>query len=370
VSLTVTRSPAVRFSRLRDLHPPDFDRTEAALPPDAACGAVVESWLAEAGLLPAAGVTLEPAPDFTARGGTSSIYRVMPRDSRDSGAGAPEPIAIVKAAPPGDSFERCAREYDALRLIGSDIGLPVPRLIAGRADAVHGALLLLEAVPGIHPSLDDGWSPEEAHRLLMMLAQMHRRWRDRSHEQYRSFLPVWGAGTAGHTRPHARRAARFRRQLPKFIDMYRASLTSESQAHLRSIASSLEATLASAASWPQTLMHGDVHLENLIVGPDPQRSITLLDWQSVSSGPGLVDVVRFVTESVRWPAADPGAVLRELIDDWAEASREPAGAEGIRRFVPHALDIVIAGFVSGWAARPFSDRVARLLCEERFGALL
>ena len=50
---------------------------------------------------------------------------------------------------------------------------------------------------------------------------------------------------------------------------------------------------------PETLIHADLHLDNMIFDPtgDP-RSVIVLDWQTVSVGPPALDLLLFISDSL------------------------------------------------------------------------
>jgi len=49
-------------------------------------------------------------------------------------------------------------------------------------------------------------------------------------------------------------------------------------------------------AFPQTVIHGDLRVDNLIF--DDFGDVTLVDWQIVMAGPGLYDLVYFMTQSM------------------------------------------------------------------------
>ena len=100
-----------------------------------------------------------------------------------------------------------------------------------------------------------------------------------------------------------------------------------------------EALASAAGSSPPSLIHGDLHLDNVIFSADGPR---VLDWQTASIGDPVDDVVRLVLESGPEVTLDAVASL---------CRRAPE----IRTTISHvAARIVLAyaGLVSGLAGRP------------------
>lgn len=352
--------------------PPEFRRACAPRLPEAFRRALALSGLAA----PDDPCTMHPAPDLAARGRTGHLFRVF------AGTGAPPgavPIAIVKETPPGLHRERAERERWCLATLPPFMEetrpLRVPALLAADETGDGALRLLLPWLPGRARLVADGCTSDEAAQVLAALASMHRVWRAPARQALLSPLPVWGEGERGAPRPHQRRADRFRGRLPRFLARYASAMPPGLIDRLTGLADRIERLLSIADRWPRTLVHGDVHLENLLLPDRRAQPVTLLDWQSASRGSGLVDCVRFVVESLRDGGAAP-ARLRPLLCTWAENAGEPGGAAGALARADEAIDLVLAGFVSGYAGPattpppPPDPELERLLRADRMGALV
>lgn len=114
--------------------------------------------------------------------------------------------------------------------------------------------------------------------------------------------------------------------------------------------SRLGAVWGALAARPQTLIHADLHLDNLIFAPDDgSRRVAVLDWQTVSVGPPAWDVARFLFDSLS--VEDRRSAEAELLDRYVTllAAHGVRGysAEDLRLECKLALLVLLAGTV-GW----------------------
>jgi hypothetical protein len=80
---------------------------------------------------------------------------------------------------------------------------------------------------------------------------------------------------------------------------------------------------------PETLLHGDLRLDNLGFSRDPDSgkdSVIFLDWQLASRGPGSYDVAYFLSGAL--PREVPQEIVLELVQGYHEALL----AEGIEEY--------------------------------------
>jgi thiamine kinase-like enzyme len=82
--------------------------------------------------------------------------------------------------------------------------------------------------------------------------------------------------------------------------------------------------LAELSQAPSTLIHRDVHLENLLF--DPTESIVLIDWPSAALGPAALDFTRFITTSM------PTSVRRSIFNRLLSEYHEVLQTEGVRDY--------------------------------------
>lgn len=176
-------------------------------------------------------------------------------------------VRLVRKRPHWDN------EILALRAL-SEIDMPpnaVPTLIADGQDS-RGRWLLVPYFEGAHPAA----APPE---VFETLARIHEHYRGQSHrlagiveinaDWWREMclevtLPVVEEKLAEHDDSVLRRAARSLRE------------TAEDERILRAL-----------SELPPTLLHGDMHCGNIIVG---QRAVTIIDWGNARIGPAMLDI--------------------------------------------------------------------------------
>ena len=111
---------------------------------------------------------------------------------------------------------------------------------------------------------------------------------------------------------------RFRRRSRNHLEHF----TTDTDSARRSIElvkwldANLEACLTESARWPRTLIHGDLHPENMLISDD---GVIVLDWQTTSWGPPIMDLMRLVLDGI---PSIPLPELEERILNLSRIARE------------------------------------------------
>ena len=233
-------------------------------------------------------------------------------------------MMIAKMPAARDDWLRCLREVRFYRELPGPAGLPLPRLLhAGVDEASRRIILLLEDVGGVDGDILAGCSPEAAARRCLELE-------------------------------HARRAARYCKRIPTFLDWYGDVLAPGLREVIEALAVDLTTHLEVMTTQPLTLIHADLHLDNIAFDRMPAPTAAMiLDWQSASRGPAVYDVVRLLTSTSK--GQDSHAAFPGLIDGY-RAALEAGGvprAETARlsTAIRSTALCVLAGFVSGYGRR-------------------
>jgi thiamine kinase-like enzyme len=116
--------------------------------------------------------------------------------------------------------------------------------------------------------------------------------------------------------------------------------------------SRLAAVAGALAARHQALIHSDLHLNNMIFDAGDDRSVTVLDWQTVSVGSPAWDVAMFLSGSLG--IEDRRAAEPELLDRYVRLLSK----HGVRDYSVEdlgleyrlALLVLLAGTVSGLTA--------------------
>lgn len=271
----------------------------------------------------------------TAETGDASAYRRA--QQRDP--------ALLKAF-----YRRAAREIEVYRTTAQQIDLPSPTLYFGQADAqAQTVALLLEDLAAAEPGdALSGCSPKDAAAVLAAIAPVHARWWGREW----AGLPPWGAD------PEASQA-RYGRQVDVFLDRVGDRVPDIIRETAYALRGGYAGAVRRLADRPRALIHADLHLDNVLFDRgNAGRPVSVLDWQTASSGPAAIDVAGFLVGSListERAAAEPDlirgyihALTRHGVDEYTE--------DDLRTDIGLAVLCQLAGVV-GWFASVDPDQL-------------
>lgn len=166
------------------------------------------------------------------------------------------------------------------------VRVPTCHLAAIDLDTHDFVLLLEDLAPAEQGDQLDGCTPEFAARVLEQAVAYHApAWGDRALEE---------VGWLNRSTP--RRASRTATMVtslyPGFLDRFGALLDDD-------VLRGLEVAMAHVDTWwqgaagPRTLLHGDLRLDNLLIGDGPD-DLWVVDWQTLVLGNGVADVSYFI----------------------------------------------------------------------------
>jgi aminoglycoside phosphotransferase (APT) family kinase protein len=241
-------------------------------------GVIVRAWLGYAGCgsdehPPATLVAKFPLADRD----EASTYSALRRD------------AVAARA----QFERGERELRFYREVAPVLGTAAPRLYGGCAapDSI-GVMLLLEDVSDAEPGdALAGCSAEQAAAVMDAVAPLHA-WGLKQ-----SDLPDWVPSPAGYRAAQDRYAG----YVEPFLSTWGERIPGEVVDVIRRLTDSLADVLAGLDDAPATLVHGDLHLDNVLFPRRPDRPVVVLDWQGIRRGPAVLDLVSFVVGALDPP---------------------------------------------------------------------
>jgi hypothetical protein len=206
------------------------------------------------------------------------------------------------------------REIAFYKNLAGRIGGPLPRCHLAEYDAAEGwfTLVLEDVVGGVQGDQIAGCGVQEARVALTELARIH--------------APVLGdlaLGSADYlNQPNPFTQAVLTQLLPGFLDRYDDRIAPEHAALCERLVSSLDAWTVDQRP-PLGLVHGDYRLDNLMfVG----ETCKVVDWQTVSWGPAMVDAAYFIGGGLS--IEDRREHEEELLRVYHETLREQ-GADGL-----------------------------------------
>lgn len=301
------------------------------------------------------GVVARIRPQYwaTVDGAPVSLIGKFPLAER-AGASSYRELQLVDPNLARAYVERAAREV-RFYLEAGHASANIPRCYYGHVDPEAGEVVLLIedldfATPGDALS---GCSVAEARSVLAGIAALHGRWWAHRELPRLSWAGDWASGNPA-------RAERFARQAGPVIDRYGERMPAGIPDLLAALAGRFEGVMAALAAAPPTLLHLDLHLDNVMFAPaggGPRAYI--LDWQSVSRGPAVLDVAGFVVESLS--VDDRRSRERELLRGYhAELRRRGVDDYPFERLwddLLRALLVRLAG-AAGWLARVEVEELA------------
>jgi hypothetical protein len=209
-------------------------------------------------------------------------------------------LSSYRIAAPADAaaarrhFQRGAAEVWFYRDLAASLGRGVPSpLYAAVEESTQRVVLLLPdlaaAVPG---DVLAGCSPEEVGAVLRSVAPLHAAWWARPPGDTPRWLPRLLA------EPVARQD-RYRARVDAVLDRHGDLLPAPVRDALRRLRTTLAAALTRLGAAPATVVHADLHLDNVMFDPRPGAPhAVILDWQGVAGGPAAVDVAAFIVGSL------------------------------------------------------------------------
>jgi aminoglycoside/choline kinase family phosphotransferase len=299
------------------------------------------------------------------RGFTGVIARVKPTYS--SADPAPESLVVklptaerqtpsswvLRQGTDGEAsrrrYEHCVNEVAFYRdLAVGQVPAPAVYYAATDVEQLRAVILLEDLSAGTAGDNLAGCTPAQASAVVEAVAPLHAR-------MWQQPAPTW---VPPFVRDPQQSQRRYAAMVDPFLDRYGDTLPSWVPGLLRRLQSNYATVLAELNRAPRTLLHGDLHLDNVMFfdGADNGRPVVVLDWQNVRYGPAAIDVVRAVHTSL--DADDRRQVEQDLMTRYV-ALLEEHGVQGyavhqLRHHVRLALLRLVAGTV-GWLTNADAD---------------
>lgn len=221
-------------------------------------------------------------------------------------------------------YEREVRFYtDVAPKLPADSGMPVAPCFHAGFDPQTGAfhLLLGDAAPATVGDEIRGATPGQARLALTELGRVHR-----------SLAGASGLADA----PWLNRESPVNQTLVAqlyagFAERYADQIAPEHRRVCERLVGSFDEYLAGegASGRPQGLVHGDYRLDNMLFGePGADRSLTVVDWQTVTWGPAMTDVAYFIGCAL--PTADRREHYNALLHAYHDASGQHLTIDEVR----------------------------------------
>jgi hypothetical protein len=243
--------------------------------------------------------------------------------------------------------ERCQREATFYREVAPTTPL-APHAYAALTEPDDNRLLLLledlsEGEPG---DALIGCSVDQARVVIDEIASHHAHWWQHPTLAEMPWLSPWAND------PQAS-AARFRGQIDPVLKRFGDRIPVRVQSVIRHLPDHYADILAALTGSPSTMIHADLHLDNVIFLRYPSgQSAKVIDWQSVSRGLAAVDLATFIVGSLDAPTRRAAEIdlLRRYHDTISDAGVTNYSFDQLLTDMRRALLWQLAGTV-GWLAR-------------------
>ncbi|MCU1455153.1 MAG: fadE36 [Acidimicrobiales bacterium] len=246
----------------------------------------------------------------------------------------------------GNSDETMRREARVLAVL-ADTDVPHARLIAAcpDVDVIGAAFYLMESVDGFNPTVDRpepfGSDHSMQHAIGLAMADA-----------------IAGLGRVDHVATGLtdlgrgagwleRQVARWRSQLESYAEL--DGYAGPELPGVDAVAAWLEAHQPTA--WTPGLIHGDFHLANVLVRPDPLALAAVVDWELTTIADPLLDLGHLLAT---WPGSSPESAAAvdlpglptraELIERYAAGStRDMTHVDWYQVLACYRLGIILEG---------------------------
>lgn len=218
------------------------------------------------------------SPTYASGEGPASVIVKLPTDAD----GARQVGELL------NSWVREARFYSEL-VHDLDGAVDVPRCFHAAIDGNRAVVVLEDLSAGVMDEQLAGASIDDANAVVDALARLQSRWwGSRRHD-----LPAWMPGIH-HDDSGVGLAASMRRNFGAFEERYESALPAESMRWTDTFIEDVPRWLRSLGDRPTTLAHADLHLGNIVADVEPERPVTLIDWQTAMVTGGVTDLTFFL----------------------------------------------------------------------------
>lgn len=186
-------------------------------------------------------------------------------------------------------FERCAREVLFYQYLAPLSALAIPQFYYGAAHETTGRVVLVleDLLSARQGDALSSCSVQDAALMIDQLAQFHAQWWEHPQLETLVWLPRWGGDPSLAQR-------RYLRCLDPFLQRFGERVPGRVREAMMALATSYGAVREQLQRVPTTLIHADLHLDNVLFTSSPQEPGVVLDWQSVACGRAALDVAQFL----------------------------------------------------------------------------
>jgi Ecdysteroid kinase-like family len=215
---------------------------------------------------------------------------------------ASTPVSLIAKFPPLDPEVRAAlnhyriyeKEFRFYRDVAQDIALRTPRLYYSALNPASGesVLLLEDLAPAQTLNILEGCTAEDAAFTIRQLAAFHAAWWEHPRLRTMDWLPVFDEQAEDAQERYTQGWDVFLKKVSDLVPAAIVPLGAKLRDHLVAVKHYL-------GQHPQTFLHGDFHLNNLLFdSTQGQRRLTVIDWQVCFRGRAMRDLANFLVTAL------------------------------------------------------------------------
>lgn len=212
------------------------------------------------------------------------------------------PASIIAKFPPLDPDMRAAlhhyriyeKEFRFYRDMAQDIALRTPCLYysALHPETGESVLLLEDLAPAQTLNILEGCTAEDAAFTLRHLAVFHAAWWEHPRLRVMDWLPVFDEQAEDNQEKYAQAWEMFLEKVGNLVPDDIVPLGAKLRHHIVAVKRYL-------GQHPQTFLHGDFHLNNLLFDSTPgERTLAVIDWQVCFRGRAMRDLAYFLVTAL------------------------------------------------------------------------
>lgn len=172
------------------------------------------------------------------------------------------------------------------------VAVPRPYFVAADDMTARVVLLLEDLSAARAGDAQQDCASDDAELVVQAMARFHARWWKHPNLTSFTWLPQWDSD-------HGARQERYRQQVGPFLERFGQRIPASIRDVIERLPDGFGAVLSALDSAPATLIHADLHLDNVLFNlPGAEPPTVLLDWQSVCRGPCVMDFAPFACGSL------------------------------------------------------------------------
>lgn len=257
----------------------------------------------------------------TERGFAGTVLRLVlqPADS------TPATVVAKIGTPDTSSGTEVTRESVFYRDVSPQVAAPTPRCWYAGSSPRGAPVILLDDLSDALPG--DALAGASAGEVALVLQRMTPVWRHGDGPPV-GVLPRWGEDAS----TLRRRQEQYRTQWKALREPLQEKLPHPVWRLGEELCDKLSQSLAHLAQIPLTVVHGDLHLDNVMFARGgAERAPVVIDWAAACRGPIVLDIFPFLAMSMtphdheRLAASMIKDVGRDLAGEWSSEYRTTAG---------------------------------------------